>query len=405
MAENKIMAAVEQESLERVKELIAAGEPVDMQYDDGRTPLFVAVQKNNLPIAKALLDAGADPNVRDITMLTPWICAGANGFHEILTLMLNYNPDIKSINRFGGTVLLPSSEKGYLPTVQVAIRAGVPVNHQNKFAWSGLQEAVILGNGGFLYSDIIRTSIQAGADPLLKDYEGKTAMDWARGRGETHVVELLTGSAPAPNYAQTRAAYEAGDYEGGLAALKEDSLEALYLKGYGLTLLHRLDEALEVYRAGAKDANGLEFLFYSANVLRTMKRVDEALAEYDRAIAAKPDYFFFRYHQSNYYRELGMHEQAVRSMDILLSQEPKRYDYMFHKANSLRSLGRHQEALDTMELAIPIVPENPLFRYNKAQSLVLLGRYAQAVEVLQEVVAMSDDAEYAAELARVKQLL
>lgn len=405
MVENKLLAAAEQEDLEQVRVLLAQGAEIDVQDTSGRTPLFIAVQRNNLPMAELLLKAGASPNVRDITMLTPWLCAGANGFHEILKLMLGYGPDIGAVNRFGGTVLLPSSEKGYLPTVQAAIDAGVPVNHQNKFAWSGLQEAVILGNGGFLYSDIIRTNLKAGAAPLLTDYEDKTAVQWAESRGERHVVDLLTGTVGEENYAPVRAAYRAGDYEGGLALLKGDSQEELYLRGYGLTLLKRMEEALAVYRAGAEGPDGLEFLFYSANVLRSMKRVEEALAEYDKAVAARPEYFFYRYHQSNYYRELGRHEESVRSMDVLLAQDPGRYDYMFHKSNSLRSLGRHEEALATMEAAIPIVPRNPLFRFNKAQSLVLLGRYAQAAEELEAVVAMSDEPDYAAELERVRALM
>ena len=404
MTENKLLAAAAREDLKELKALLADTTEIDVQDGDGRTPLMIAVQKNNLEMVRVLLDAGANPNVRDITMLTPWLCAGANGFHEILKLMLGYQPEIGAINRFGGTVLLPSSEKGYLPTVQAAIDAGVPVNHQNKFAWSGLQEAVILGNGGFLYSDIIRTNMDAGADPLLKDYEGKTAVDWAESRNETHVAALLKGTAPAAGYAEVRNAYRAGDYEGGLGMLREGSLEALYLKGYGLTLANRLEEALSVYRMGAEDPDGLEFLFYSANVLRTMKRADEALAEYDRAVEAKPEYFFYLYHKSNYLRELGRHEEAVAAMDALLARDPERYDYMFHKSNSLRSLGRHEEALAVMEKAVAIVPANPLFRYNMAQSLTLLGRYAEAVEVLKEVVSMSDAPDYAAELERVQKL-
>lgn len=405
MVENKLIAAVEREDLEQVRALLAQGVEVDGQDAGGRTPLFIAVQKNHLPMARLLLEAGASPNVRDVTMLTPWLCAGANGFHEILKLMLGYGPDIGAVNRFGGTVLLPSSEKGYLPTVQAAIDAGVPVNHQNKFAWSGLQEAVILGNGGFLYTDIIRANLQAGADPMLTDYEGKTAIQWAESRKEGHVVDLLTGAAGQENYSQVREAYRQGNYEDGLALLDSDSLEALYLKGYGLTLLKRMEEALDVYRAGAQEREGLEFLFYSANVLRSMKRVEEALAEYDKAIAAAPDYFFYRYHQSNYYRELGRHQEAVQAMDALLAREPHRYDYLFHKSNSLRSLGRHEEAVATMDAAIPMVPQNPLFRFNKAQSLVLLGRYAQAVEELEAVVDMSGEEDYAAELERIKKLV
>lgn len=87
---------------------------------------MIAVINNNLSLAKLLLERGADLNIRDNTMLSPWLCAGANGFHKILRTALKYNPEISSTNRFGGTVLLPSSEKGYLKQWKQHWRQGYP---------------------------------------------------------------------------------------------------------------------------------------------------------------------------------------------------------------------------------------------------------------------------------------
>ena len=340
----ELLKAAQEGDEQQVKLLLDKGEKIDEQDRDGRTPLMIAVINNNLSLAKLLLERGADLNIRDNTMLSPWLCAGANGFHKILRTALKYNPEISSTNRFGGTVLLPSSEKGYLKTVETALEAGVSVNHMNDLGWSALQEAVILGNGGFLYRDIIRKLMQFGADPDLKDHEGKTAKDWAVSRGEHSVIELLEGRADN-NYQEIRALIDKEAYDEAITLLCEpDSLEKCYLLGHCYTLEERYEDALEIYRkAAGMDGGSPEFLFYSANVLRTMKRVEDTLDEYDKAIQAAPDYFFYRYHKSNYLRELGRHEEAVAEMDQLLSKDPRRYDYMFHKANSLRTLGRHRQ--------------------------------------------------------------
>lgn len=72
---------------------------------------------------------------------------------------------------------MPSSEKGYLKVVQAALRAGVPVDHVNRLGWTALLEAVILGDGGFLYQEIVLELMRAQADVTITDFSGKNALD------------------------------------------------------------------------------------------------------------------------------------------------------------------------------------------------------------------------------------
>lgn len=117
LSEDLIQAA-DRGDLAAVEQLLARGADVHHKDASGRTALMAATQKNHIPLAQKLIEAGSDVNARDITMLSPYLCAGANGFHEILSLTLAAGADTTSVNRFGGTTLLPSSEKGYLRTVQ-----------------------------------------------------------------------------------------------------------------------------------------------------------------------------------------------------------------------------------------------------------------------------------------------
>ena len=105
-----LVAAAEKDDTEAIEHLLTAGASVDETDASGRTALMAATQRNDLALARRLIEAGSDVNARDATQLTPYLCAGANGFAEILKLTLAAGADRESVNRFGGTPLLPSSE-------------------------------------------------------------------------------------------------------------------------------------------------------------------------------------------------------------------------------------------------------------------------------------------------------
>lgn len=163
-----IFEVIQENQLEKLEEHLKNKESIHLLDSMERSPLMHAVLANNLAMTGLLIEAGANPNQKDATELSPFIAAAANGFDEVFQLLLTAQPELTSVNRFGGTALLPSSEKGYLKTVQLAIGAGVPVNHVNRLGWSALLEAVILGDGGFLYQDVIRTLVAGGGRHLSR---------------------------------------------------------------------------------------------------------------------------------------------------------------------------------------------------------------------------------------------
>jgi len=376
---------------------------VDARDENGCTALMIAVQQNNLTLAKVLIEHGADVNARDVNQLTPYLCAGANGFHALLSLTLAHGADVNSVNRFGGTPLLPSSEKGFLRTVQVSLDARIPVNHANKLGWSALLEAVILGDGGYLYADVIEVLLDAGADIHLQDRDGLCALEHAKALGQHNVVALMTQNE------QVKQGYSASlrlvkqhirqfDYQAALAILTgnrhdfSNLADYFYYCGYLLTELERFEDAIVAYRQGlALSDDKAPFSLYIANCYRLAKQPQLALVEFDNGIAAKPESPFVLYHKSNYLRELGMHEEAVDTMTQLLSQQPHRYDYSFHRANSLRSLGRHDEAIVAIEHAIKHDERNGLYYQHKAKSLEIIGRLEQAIAVINHAIEVCDD--------------
>ena len=56
-------------------------------------------------------------------------------------------PRLTILNRFGGTSLIPASERGHVDYVAGSSRPSIDVDHVNDLGWTALLEAVILGDG------------------------------------------------------------------------------------------------------------------------------------------------------------------------------------------------------------------------------------------------------------------
>src|SRR4029079_11584984 len=67
-----------------VERLIAAGSAIDAVDADGRTPVMVATVGRQTDAVRALVDAGADVDLRDNRLDNVFLYAGAEGLLDIL---------------------------------------------------------------------------------------------------------------------------------------------------------------------------------------------------------------------------------------------------------------------------------------------------------------------------------
>jgi ankyrin repeat protein len=155
--------------------------------------LVRAVKSNDVPSVARLIQAGGNVNAKDALQDSAFLYAGAEGFNEILQLTLANGADVASTNRFGGTALIPASEHGHVDTVRILLAAGVPVNHVNNLGWTALQEAILLNDGGPRQQEVIRQLLTAGADPDIRDPQGRTALENAERLGFSAIAELIRG--------------------------------------------------------------------------------------------------------------------------------------------------------------------------------------------------------------------
>lgn len=76
---------------------------VNMQSPDGTTPLHVAAIRNDLHLAKLLLDAGANIEARSEEGYTPLLEAAAQGAQDVYLLLVNSGANTKAVNDNGQT--------------------------------------------------------------------------------------------------------------------------------------------------------------------------------------------------------------------------------------------------------------------------------------------------------------
>ncbi|GED99762.1 hypothetical protein nbrc107696_02090 [Gordonia spumicola] len=171
-----------------VRRAIADGADLESRGAHGRTPLVAATKNRHAASAIALLDAGADPNAKDDLQDSAFLYAGAEGFDDILRATLRHGADVTSLNRYGGTALIPASEHAHVSTVAILIDARVPLDVVNKSGWTALLEAVVLGDGDAPHVETVRRLLDAGADPSIADFDHVTPRQHAVNRGQTAVV-------------------------------------------------------------------------------------------------------------------------------------------------------------------------------------------------------------------------
>lgn len=175
----------------QVEALLAAGAPVDGRDAARRTPLLVATRGNHVEVARLLVAAGADVNAKDNIRDTPFLYAGAEGRNEILRMILaTGRANLADTNRYGGTALIPAAHHGHPDTVRILLDTAIDIDHVNNLGWTALLEAVILGDGGPVYREIVRLLVDAGAAGI-PDRDGVTPLEHARRRGLAEIAAII----------------------------------------------------------------------------------------------------------------------------------------------------------------------------------------------------------------------
>jgi hypothetical protein len=136
--------------------LLDHGADVEAAYRDRDTLLQVAAQAGNEPIARILLDHGANANGRNAYGATPLMWAAAGSKDEVL--------------------------------VRLLVQRGAQLNAQDDYGSTPLRFAAVFSSN----NATTRALLSLGANPKLADNSGYTPLQAARDRGSSALITTLS---------------------------------------------------------------------------------------------------------------------------------------------------------------------------------------------------------------------
>jgi predicted O-linked N-acetylglucosamine transferase (SPINDLY family) len=156
-------------------------------------------------------------------------------------------------------------------------------------------------------------------------------------------------------------------------------LDGLYNQAVTAQRAGNLAEAERLYRRILAQAALPEVLVNLGNVLAAQNRRDEALANYDRALAARPEFFEALFNRANTLLELKYSEEALKSYERAVRLRPDNPSGWNNRGTALRNLMRLDEALASFSRAAAISPGHVNALINVAIVLWDQGRLEEAL--------------------------
>lgn len=192
MDNQKLIKAVVNNDTTFVVSALKQGANVNITDAENRSLLLIATNHYYFEMAKILVQHGADVNQQANNMDSAFLYAGATGQTELLKLFIANGARFDIFNRYNGSALIPACERGHVETVRLlANTKDFPINHINRLGWTGLMEAVILGDGSVKYQQIVQILKDACADLHIPDHDGVTPLQHAERRGFLEIVRII----------------------------------------------------------------------------------------------------------------------------------------------------------------------------------------------------------------------
>jgi ankyrin repeat protein len=183
---------------EIVKMLLEAGADANAKTKYyGRTPIILAALNGHLDVVKILINSGADVNHIGTDGVNALIFAVDGDNLQIAGALLDAGADVnRRVFNDTTTPLLRAVGKGNTQMVKLLIKAGADVNARdttNVFPAPGktseMTPLILASSKGQI--EIVKALIEAGAEVNAKNASGSTALSIANGKGNKEIAELL----------------------------------------------------------------------------------------------------------------------------------------------------------------------------------------------------------------------
>lgn len=155
-----------------LRALLSAGASPNIQDNYQRTPLHIACYNGQDTYARELVASGCDYRLRNRNGETALHIACYRGSIKCVNILLKYQNDVNVLRNDGQTPLhLACEHDGNGECIQALLNAGALINSQSVSKWTPLHVACL--NGYYMY---VEDLLKAGADPNLQNNFGETPL-------------------------------------------------------------------------------------------------------------------------------------------------------------------------------------------------------------------------------------
>jgi uncharacterized protein len=170
-----LLFAAREDCLDCVRALLDAEAPVDQTSVDGSSPLLVAVQNGNFELARFLLERGASPNLMNLKGWTPLYLAVKIRNQEATAIPA---PSAEGALDFIKALLEEGADPNVRLKAETEVHQGMTALWLKEPGATPLLRAALCGD-----LTVVRVLLAHGADPLLPTFDHTTPLMVAAGVG------------------------------------------------------------------------------------------------------------------------------------------------------------------------------------------------------------------------------
>ena len=203
------------------------------------------------------------------------------------------------------------------------------------------------------------------------------------------VAELLTAGL---EHHQAGRLVEAEAHYQRILDVVPDHADVLHLLGGLAYQVGRHEVAIELI-GRAIEHNGNDPSYYCTRglVLQGLKRLDEAVASYDRALVLNRDYSTALINRGLALEALERFAEGLESYDRAIAIQPNSAEALLNRGNALQQLGRLAEALESYDRTLALRPDLAEGYYNRGDTLQNLRHLDEAVASYDRAVDLNPD--------------
>jgi len=170
------------------------------------------------------------------------------------------------------------------------------------------------------------------------------------------------------------------------------NINALHNKGFVLTKINRINDALTLYeKILEKHPDDVFTLVNIGIALHELKQFDKAILYFDKVLKRDPDNVFALVNKGYALHYLKQFNESLQCYDKALKINPDDIEALNNKGWVLVSLKKYDEAIEYFDKALILQPKYSLAITNKGQSMLSLKKYDEAIECFDKVIELEPD--------------